>query len=135
MSISKKAIIAFISGCLGGVAVNTFNLLFGFLNLPRLVGFDFMPDFNLIDLLSDLGWGGLWGLLFLVPFLDGMITLKGILIGALSFCVQMLVAISYIHHHPVGLMDPLPLIAYLFGLNAFWGIVSSLSWNSWKDFA
>ena len=131
----KKIVAAFASGCFGGIAVNAINLTFGFLNLPHAIGVDFVADFNLVDLLSDIFWGGAWGLLFLVPLMNSMLTLKGVFIGILSFCFQLLATISYVHHHVINVHDPLALIAYLFGLNVFWGIISSVCWNSWKDLA
>lgn len=115
--------------------MNAFNLLFGFLSLPRLIGVDLVADFNLVDLVSDILWGGVWGLLFLLPFLENMLTLKGVLIGFFSFCVQLLVTVSYIHHHPITINDPLLLIGYLLGLNVFWGVVASICWGSWRDLA
>jgi hypothetical protein len=132
---SRKAVAAFAAGCFGGIAVNAFSLLFGFLNLPRVIGIDLAPDFNLVDLVSDILWGGVWGLAFLIPLLDGMVTIKGIFIGILSFCVQLLVTISYVHNHAISVHEPLALIAYLLGLNVFWGVIASVCWNSWKDLA
>ncbi len=131
----KKVIAAFTAGCFGGIIVNADQYLVGFLNLPKIIGLGIVPDFNMIDLLSDVMWGGVWGLLFAVPFLDNMLTLKGVLLGGFSFLLQLLTAVSYVHEHVITINDPVALIAYLFGLNVYWGVISSVCWNSWKDLA
>ena len=67
-------------------------------------------------------WGGVWGLLFVVPFLSGMWWLRGLIVGGLAT-----LAAIFIFRPEV---PPLPLIVTMVVLNAgFWGITAGF----WHD--
>ena len=67
-------------------------------------------------------WGGIWGLLFVVPFLSGMWWLRGMIVGLLAT-----LAAVFIFRPEV---PPLPLIVNMVVLNAgFWGLTAGF----WHD--
>lgn len=67
-------------------------------------------------------WGGIWGLLFVVPFLSTMWWLRGLIVGGLAT-----LAAIFIFRPEV---PPLPLIVNMVVLNAgFWGITAGF----WHD--
>lgn len=67
-------------------------------------------------------WGGIWGLLFVVPFLSPMWWLRGLVVGGLAT-----LAAIFIFRPEV---PPLPVIVNMVVLNAgFWGITAGF----WHD--
>ena len=133
----NQLLIALAAGCVGAIGVNALNLIFGFLNIPPMIGIDLSPDLNLIDLLSDLFWGSCWGLLFLMPVLSSLPIVKGLIIGIFSFLFQLFIAFSYLHLLPLGqtvtLYSPVLLLLYLLFLNLVWGVIAGYTWKAFKD--
>merc|ERR1711976_596281 len=60
---------ALMAGAMGGVANFLIAPLFGAMHLTTVCGVDIAPHLDKLDLYSKVFWGGVWGLVFLEPFL------------------------------------------------------------------
>ena len=84
-----KAFLFFLAGVFGAAITDVFVLIFGTLPVKDVIGVEFAPSLDLISLLMDLGFGGLWGLLFFLPFLNDYPIIKGALLGLFPFAFQL----------------------------------------------
>lgn len=134
-----KVISCLIAGCLGGVAANVLNLIFGYINIPMFLGVDISSDTTIGHIYLDLFFGGLWGLLFLIPILHDYLILKGIVLSVIPTLFQLLVILPLLQNvqpfaFEYGQLMPL----YILLLNLAWGIAAGafLSYisNSKKEF-
>ncbi|MEC7838669.1 MAG: hypothetical protein VX777_01365 [Chlamydiota bacterium] len=125
-SLLKKVGYCFAAGCLGGVAMNVVNLVFGIVNIPEFLGVDMAQDVNANSLYSDLFWGGIWGLLFLIPLLKDVPLVRGVLVSIVPSLAQLFIFLPLVKG--VNFLEGefrLMLPVYVFLLNSVWGIVAS----------
>jgi len=122
----RKIGFCFAAGCLGGVAMNVFNLIFGMVNIPEFAGIDMAQDINANALYSDLFWGGAWGILFLLPILEDIPFVKGIVASIVPTLAQLFIFLPMIDGiHFLETEFQLMLPVYVFMLNAVWGVVAA----------
>jgi hypothetical protein len=77
----RNSSIAFSAGAVGAVVSSAALLLAVQVDLFRLLGVGLSPSFSLPWAYQRLVWGGLWGLLLLLPLVPGRPWLRGFLIG------------------------------------------------------
>ena len=65
----KNLLICFSAGCLGGLANSFVVWQFGEQGIARLLGVSIAPTLTPAWLYPRIVWGGIWGLLFILPFL------------------------------------------------------------------
>ncbi|MCB1112167.1 MAG: hypothetical protein KDK72_05865 [Chlamydiia bacterium] len=121
-----KIAFCFTAGCLGGIATNVLTILFGTLNIPDVIGVDMSPSFDLPALYSDLFWGGIYGLLFLIPFLNSFLFLKGIILSLVPTLVQVLVIFPF--YEGAGFLGQelgtwAPVLVFIYQIA--WGLVAA----------
>lgn len=115
----------FLAGVLGGLANSLAVWLFGILGLSLALGFKMAPVLTLVWLLPRMFWGGLWGLLFLLPILPGKPYLKGLL---LSLAPSLAMLVFFFPRMGLGIFGigagpTAPLFVLFF--NAVWGLVAA----------
>ncbi|MEE9451483.1 MAG: hypothetical protein V3V61_01860, partial [Gammaproteobacteria bacterium] len=115
--------IAFAAGCAGGLANSLVAWLVGYLHITTLLGVSLVPQFTPAWLYPRIVWGGLWGLLFLIPILSKILIARGILLSLPLTFVQLYIVFPSLEQGYLGLSNGFltPLFVLLF--NAVWGIV------------
>lgn len=121
---------AFTGGALGGL-VDSFNIwALGELGVTAALGIGLRPAFTAPWLYPRLVWGGLWGLLFLLPLLRGRTLLRGMLFSLAPSAFVLLVAFPGMGKGLLGLgfgtLTPLLVVA----LNLLWGVVGATWYRS-----
>ena len=131
----KKAIrnisLVFSAGCIGGLLNSLVVWWFGSLGLPAKLGVKIAPALTLAWLYPRIVWGGLWGVLFLLPLWTGRHLLRG-LVFSLGPTAMMLFYIFPTKAQKgmmgMALGDFTPLFVVFY--NAVWG-VSAAIWLAW----
>ncbi len=121
----KKISGAYVGGLLGAL-VDSFNIWWlGQAGVTAALGIGLRPEFTPSWLYPRLVWGGLWGLLLLLPFWKGRTLLRGILVSLAPSAVVLLVVFPGMGKGAFGLgfgtLTPVLVVA----LNFLWGIVAA----------
>jgi hypothetical protein len=73
----KKPLTFFAAGCVGALA-NSFTVwAFGQYGITQALGVAIVPALSSSWLYPRIVWGGIWGLLFILPILDSKLLRKG----------------------------------------------------------
>jgi hypothetical protein len=124
----KKILIIFAAGCLGALANSIIVWLFGYTGISSSFGVSIAPSLTPGWLYPRIVWGGLWGLLFILPVIQSKLLLKGTVLSLFPTAVQLFVVFPLKAHKgmaglDLGLYTPL-LVLFL---NWVWGIVTALT--------
>ena len=120
---------AFSGGVLGALidSANIWGL--GKLGITARLGIGLRPEFTPAWLYPRLVWGGIWGLLLILPFFKGRLYLRGMLLSLAPSAMVLFVVFPNMGKGMFGLGfgTLTPVLVVL--LNLIWGIVASL-WHS-----
>lgn len=124
----KKLLICFSAGCLGALANSLMVWWFGDLGITRGAGVLIAPSLTPAWLYPRIVWGGLWGLLFVLPFLKSRFWLKGSVLSLLPTAVQLFFIFPYKANKglaglSLGLWTP----AFVLFFNWVWGLVTAMA--------
>lgn len=124
----KKLLICYAAGSLGALANSLALWFFGHQGIPRSVGVSLSPAFSPAWLYPRIVWGGLWGLLFLLPMLGSRLFTKASVLSLIPTAVQLFVVFPFVAHKGVaglelGLYTPLFVLFY----NWIWGMATALA--------
>jgi len=119
--------VIFSAGCLGGLANSVTVWLCGKYGLTYALGVNIAPALTPYWLYPRIIWGGIWGSLFLLPFLKGSPIRRGLLFSLAPTIFQLYYVFPYITNKGVmglklGIFTPLFVLAF----NAVWGITAAL---------
>jgi hypothetical protein len=126
MNTLRRMSLAYAAGTVGGL-INGFAVwLLGYLGITAALGVKMAPALTAAMLYPRLVWGGLWGFLFLLPFLKRSPLLRGIVYGILPSIVALVIVFPM--KVPDGMLGlalgtATPLFVLL--VNIIWGIVAS----------
>ncbi len=114
--------LVFVAGCFGALWNSLAVWLFGWLGIAPALGVHIAPALTAAFLYPRLVWGGLWGLLFLVPLGRLSWPAKGVLFSLGPTLVQLFIVFPLQAHKGVlglqlGYLTPLLVVFY----NAVWG--------------
>jgi hypothetical protein len=126
--------LVFGSGCLGALANSLVTWLLGLYGITRALGVDLAPALSPVWLYPRLVWGGIWGLLFLLPIYKNRPLRQGLLLSLGPTLVQLFVVFPYRAHRGMmglGLGALTPFFVIL--LNAVWGVVTALWLRALRD--
>lgn len=121
-----KVSAAYVGGLLGAL-VDSFNIWFlGKAGVTGLLGVGLRPEWTESWLYPRLVWGGIWGLLLLLPVLRGRAVLRGIVFSVAPSAVVLIAVFPAMGKGALGLGfgSLTPVIVVL--LNFGWGVVASL---------
>jgi len=86
--------IFFAAGCLGVLANSLAVWLFGHYGITSSMGVAITPSLSAHWLYPRIVWGGLWGLLFVLPMLQSRLLLKGFILSLFP-TAELFVVIPY----------------------------------------
>jgi hypothetical protein len=126
-SIFRTLSLVFAAGCVGAVANSLAVWLFGDLGINAALGVKIAPKLTPAWLYPRIVWGGLWGFLFLLPFLRHSVLIRGLLysIGpslVMLFIVFPMKANKGMFGFALGNLTPVLVLFY----NAVWGVTAAL---------
>lgn len=126
MAALNRIAVAFAAGTAGGLATAITLWLFGVLGITGAFGVALAPALAPGFLYHMMIWGGIFGFLFLLPFLTGSVVLRGLLYGLAPSIVQCLIVFPVKADAGMlglGLGALTPVFVLIF--NSVWGIVTA----------
>jgi len=122
----KDLSLTYAAGSLGALANSLAAWLFGALGITAALGVQSAPALTVGFLYPRLVWGGLWGFLFLLPFLRGSVVWRGIIYSLGPTVVQLLVVFPFKLGKgwlglDLGTLTPLFVIFF----NIVWGVCAA----------
>lgn len=121
----KNLFIYFTAGCIGAVANSLVVWFFGDIGITRAAGVVIAPALSAQWLYSRIVWGGIWGLVFVLPLFRSNLVLKGSLLSLLPTIVQLLVIFPDAGKGMGGMaLGTLTPVFVLF-FNWIWGVVAA----------
>jgi hypothetical protein len=127
MSNLTRLSLAFAAGSLGGMANALVVWLLGYLGIPAAAGVKIAPALTPEMIYPRVVWGGLWGFIFMLPFLRNSPLLRGVIFAfapalvALFIVFPLKVSQNAILGLHLGTLTPLFVIIY----NMVWGVTAS----------
>jgi hypothetical protein len=124
----KKLLVFFAAGCLGALANSVTVWLFGSLGITEALGVSIAPSLTPSWLYPRIVWGGIWGLLFVLPMLESKLFLKGGVLSLFPTAVQLFIVFPLKAKQgmaglDLGLYTPLFVLFY----NWVWGFVTAFT--------
>lgn len=131
--IAKKLSLVFAAGCFGGLLNSLAVWIFGIMGISSALGVKIAPLLSAPWLYPRLVWGGIWGILFLLPIMNKRYLIRGLMFSLGPTIVQLFVVFPMkankgIMGFDLGLLTPLLVIVF----NAIWGVAAAL-WLRWVD--
>jgi len=108
----KNLSCGFTAGAVGSIVL--LILIFGLHSVGK------GPEVTLPFIYKDLAWGGLWGLLLVLPVLSGSWWLRGIILGVLACVVLILFFLP-----SGGQPPPVMQIVIIFLMHIVWGLTAA----------
>ncbi|MCU0599361.1 MAG: hypothetical protein MUE70_08920 [Desulfobacterales bacterium] len=129
----KKLLICFAAGCLGALVNSVAVWAGGEYGIARQFNVAISPALTPAWLYPRIVWGGIWGLLFVVPWLNSKPITKGAILSLFPTLVQLLVVFPIQAKKGyfglmLGAYTPIFVVVY----NLIWGLATSLAIESSK---
>lgn len=118
--------LVFSAGCAGGFTNGIVVWFFGLSGISQALGVHIAPALTPAWLYPRLAWGGIWGLLFVLPILSGRPLARGLLFSLGPTLVQLFIIFPLKAHQglmglELGAMTPLLVIFF----NFIWGLTAA----------
>jgi hypothetical protein len=130
-NLAKKLSLVFAAGCFGGLLNSLAVWIFGELGITSALGVKIAPALTAAWLYPRLVWGGIWGLLFLLPLLQRRYLYRGLIFSLGPTIVQLFIVFPMKANKGVMGLDLgmlTPLLVFVF--NAIWGLAAAI-WLKW----
>ena len=126
-NLARKTSLVFAAGCLGGLLNSLAVWIFGELGITSALGVSIAPKLSAAWLYPRLVWGGIWGLLFLLPLGQTSIFARGLIFSLGPTLVQLLVVFPMQANKgmlglDLGLLTPALVVVF----NAIWGWTAAI---------
>jgi len=126
--VMKKLMILFAAGCLGALANSLVVWQFGSLGFNAALGVNITPALSAHWLYPRIVWGGIWGLVFLLPFYASKPVMKGAILSLMPSAIQLFVVFPFKAHKglggvELGLLTPLLVLVF----NWVWGVTTAVA--------
>jgi hypothetical protein len=124
----KKLLIFFAAGCVGALANSIAVWVFGNYGITKALGVSIAPALSSSWLYPRIVWGGIWGLLFILPILDSKLLRKGSILSLFPTAVQLFVVFPFkagkgMAGLELGVFTPLLVLFF----NWVWGIATAIA--------
>lgn len=125
--LTRDVLLVFSAGCAGGLANSVVVWLFGLWGITESLGVSIAPTLTAAWLYPRIVWGGIWGFLFLLPFLRHKTVSRGLLFSLGPTIVQLCIVFPIkakkgFMGMDLGTLTPLFVIFY----NFVWGVKASV---------
>ena len=132
-NLAKKLSLVFAAGCLGGLLNSLAVWIFGVIGITSALGVKITPPLSAPWLYPRIVWGGIWGLLFLLPLMHKRFLYRGLIFSLGPTIVQLFIVFPVkankgIMGFDLGLLTPL----FVFVFNAIWGLTAAI-WLRWVN--
>jgi len=132
-NLAKKLSLVFSAGCLGGLLNSLAVWIMGDIGITAALGVKIAPSLSAPWLYPRLVWGGIWGLLFLLPLMQRRYLYQGLIFSLGPTIVQLFVifpikASKGIMGLDLGMLTPLVVLFF----NAIWGLTAAI-WVRWAN--
>jgi hypothetical protein len=122
-----KLSLVFGAGCLGGLVNSLAVWLFGQAGITAAFGVKIAPQLSAAWLYPRIVWGGIWGLLFLLPLMKRNILTRGLIFSLGPTLVQLLVIFPLKANKgmmglDLGALTPVAVVVF----NAIWGVTAAI---------
>lgn len=127
MALLRKPSLLFAAGCFGGFVRSVVLWQAGEQGVIKALGVKVAHGWSPVWLYPHLVWGGVWGLLFILPLFAASPVKKGLFLSLVPTLVQLFVLFPQYYHKGFmgiasGKWTPLVVLA----LNAVWGVAAGL---------
>jgi hypothetical protein len=124
---ARKISLVFAAGCLGGLINSLAVWIFGELGISSAMGVSIAPELSPGWLYPRLVWGGIWGLLFLLPLMPASIFARGLVFSIGPTLVQLFFVFPMNANKgmlglDLGLLTPVLVVVF----NAIWGWTAAI---------
>ena len=124
----KNLLICFSAGCLGALVNSLVAWQFGQQGIAQWLGVSIVPDLTPAWLYPRIVWGGIWGLMFILPLFNARFLFKGSLLSLVPTAVQLFYLFPHVADKGMAGMDlgmwtPLLVLFY----NWIWGITTAVT--------
>ena len=125
-----KLSLVFAAGCLGGLVNSLAVWIAGETGITALLGVAIAPRLSAAWLYPRLVWGGIWAILFLLPFMQRRLFSKGLVLSLGPSLVQLFVVFPVkagkgVMGLDLGVLTPVLVLVF----NAVWGLAAA-AWLS-----
>ncbi|MHC4424007.1 MAG: hypothetical protein ACYSWR_04995 [Planctomycetota bacterium] len=132
-NIPKKLALVFAAGCFGGLLNSLAVWIFGELGITTALGVSIAPKMSPAWLYPRIVWGGIWGVLFLLPLWRHRLLIRGLIYSLGPTIVQLFIVFPVkankgIMGLDLGTLTPVFVIIY----NAIWGVTAAI-WLRWAN--
>jgi len=132
-NLARKSSMMFGAGCLGGLVNSLVVWIFGWYGITAAFGVKIAPQLSAPWLYPRIVWGGIWGLLFLLPLMKKSIFLRGLIFSLGPTLVQLFIvfpmkASKGVMGFDLGSLTPLAVVVF----NAVWGVTAAI-WLRWTN--
>jgi hypothetical protein len=132
-NLAKKLSLVFAAGCLGGLLNSLAVWIFGVIGITSALGVKIAPPLSATWLYPRLVWGGIWGLLFLLPLMQKRYLYRGLIFSLGPTMIQLFIVFPMkankgVMGFDLGLLTPL----LVFVFNAIWGLTAAI-WLRWVN--
>jgi hypothetical protein len=133
-NLARKISIVFGAGCLGGLANSLGIWVCGFYGITAAFGVKIAPQLSAPWLYPRIVWGGIWGLLFLLPLWQKRFLIRGLIFSLGPTLVQLFIVFPMQANKGVmgldlGSLTPVAVIVF----NAIWGLTAAI-WLRWTKY-
>lgn len=123
----KKLMIFFAAGAIGALINSLVVWQFGQQGISQSLGVAIAPSLSAHWLYPRIVWGGLWGLLFLLPMMNARLLTKGTVLSLIPSAVQLFIVLPNAGKGVAGLEMGLYTPALIVFFNWVWGVATALS--------
>jgi hypothetical protein len=126
-----KISLVFAAGCFGGLVNSLAVWIAGEVGINAALGVAIAPRLSAAWLYPRLVWGGIWAILFLLPFMQRRLWFKALILSLGPSLVQLLVVFPLkagkgAFGLELGMLTPLLVLVF----NAVWGL-GAAAWLRW----
>jgi hypothetical protein len=125
MNTLQRAALYFAAAALGGLAVVLTAWAFGQIGIADALGLPLKPGLDKNFIYRMMVWGGIWGMLFLIPVPIRPLWLKGLIMTLAPVLAAFLIFIPMAGGQPFALQWGILAPFYIYVVNAPWGLVTA----------
>ena len=133
-NLARKSTVVFGAGCLGGLVNSLAVWLFGLYGITAAFGVKIAPQLSAPWLYPRIVWGGVWGLVFLLPLMQRNFLTRGLIFSLGPTLVQLFIVFPMKANKglmglDLGFLTPLAVVIF----NAVWGVTAAI-WLRLTDY-